>query len=157
MYKMQATFFKPSGYHVPTEVPFLTCLFRLSHFFRCLPRTSFLSLTQCLFLSPRPITQCRRVDRSLYLICFLNLEDSKHPMDVIFKKGTRVRLTKQFVSDTPYTFLKSATALFESSKSPHIHLPALQTDGCPGRNIHQAKKRVLGACGQSAEGRQPDK
>jgi len=78
-------------------------------------------------------------------------------MDVIFKKGTRVRLTKQFVSDTPYTFLKSATALFESSKSPHIHLPALQTDGCPGRNIHQAKKRVLGACGQSAEGRQPDK
>ena len=40
------------------------------------------------------------------------------------------------------TFLKSATALFASSKSLYkfsLHTPALQTNGCPAGNIHQAK------------------
>ena len=78
----------------------------------------------------------------------------KHPLDVLFKKGTRVRLTNQFVSVTHYTFLKSAAALFCLLQIRYIstHLsPALQTMAArPGTSI---SKRIpcLGACRKSAE------
>ena len=89
--------------------------------------------------------------------CFIvfDLENSKHPRDVFFKKGTRHSQTSKLVQRCPYTFLKSATALSNSPNPLHItplHRHFKQMAARPGTSIRQ-RIPFLGACRKSAERR----
>ena len=91
----------------------------------------------------------RNSSSGMGLVTFLVWVVSKHPADVLSKEGTRVFLDNKLSRSTLCTFLKSACALFEQSKSPGYH-HSVRSNSCQnGRRIHIIPKRQTGAAGKA--------
>ena len=88
-------------------------------------------------------------ERSGGVVGYEDLACPKHPADVLTKEGTRVLLDNKLSRGTPCTFLKSAYALFEQSKSPGYHHSVRSNSWQNSRRIHIIPKYRTGAAGKA--------
>ena len=132
--------------NAPRRKLFLLFFFSGSAAFHgCLPKKRILSLTQCLFLRPGTITQCRREGDGFVLLFYCFWFGEFKTSEGCTKKRHKGTLRQNlFCPEVPLAPFFKALPRFLNPPNPlhpHFHLPspALQTDGCPVGNIHQEK------------------